>query len=149
MTTHTTPTIWIAGKEQRFVDSYLQRIAPFAESHELSESELERSASRILHNVASRSTAWFLVTAPERWTYELISLARKCREFNSGFQCLVVADWESLSDGERMAWPEGTIFVPTHALSTTIIDRLRAETHANRIATHRRRQIERLQRRSA
>lgn len=149
MTTHTTPTIWIAGKEQRFVDSYLQRIAPFAESHELSESELERSASRILHNVASRSTAWFLVTAPERWTYELTSLARKCREFNSGFQCLVVADWESLSDSERMAWPEGTIFVPTHALSTTIIDRLRAETHANRIATHRRRQIERLQRRSA
>ena len=149
MTTHTTPAIWIAGKEQRLVDSYLQRIAPFAESHELSEVELERSPSRILHNVASRSTAWFLVTAPERWTDELTALARKCRELNSGFRCLVVADWESFSDVERTVWPEGTIFVPAHALSTTVIDRLRAETHANRIATHRRRQIERLQRRSA
>ncbi len=149
MTTHTTPTVWIAGKEQRAVDSYLQRIAPFADSHELSEGELERSPSRILHNVASRATAWFLVTAADRWTRELTDLAAQCREANSGFRCLVVADWEALSEEQRGIWPADTLFLPTTSLSTTIIDRLRSETHANRIASHRRRQIERLQQRSA
>ena len=149
MTTHTTPSVWIAGKEQRSVESYLQRIAPFADSHELSEGELERSPSRILHNVASRATAWFLVTACERWSQELTDLAAQCREANSGFRCLVVADWEALSDEQRGVWPADTLFLPTNSLSTTIIDRLRSETHANRIATHRRRQIERLQQRSA
>lgn len=148
MTTHTTPTVWVAGKEQRLVDSYLQRIAPFADSHELSEGELERSPSRILHNVASRATAWFLVTAPGRWSADLRALAFQCREANAGFRCMVVADWEGLSEEERAFWPEDTVFVPTTALSTTIIDRLRSETHVNRIASHRRRQIERLQKRT-
>ena len=148
MTTHTTPTIWIAGQDQRHVNSYVERVAPFADAHELTPADAERFPGRVVHNVASRATAWLVVTDRQRWSPALSELAARCREVNAGFRCLVVAD--AAADATvRGIWPEDTVYLPPTALSTTVIDRLRSETHANRIASHRRRQIERLQRKSA
>ena len=149
MTSQTTPSVWVAGREQRHVDSYVQRIAHFADSQELSIGEMERAPGRILHDVTSRATAWFLVTAPDRWTPELLELAAQCRAANPGFRCLVLVDLAQITDAERAQWPAETLYISRESLSTSVIDRLRSETHAHRIASHRRRQIERLHRRTA
>ena len=84
-----------------------------------------------------------------RCTPELHALAAQCRQANPGFRCMVLVSTDTDLDLERASWPDESIFLLESALSTTIIDRLRSETHAGRIANHRRRQIERLRHRSA
>jgi hypothetical protein len=42
-------------------------------------------------------------------------------------------------------WPENSIFLAENALSTTIIDRLRNETHVLRMMSSRMRHVRRLQ----
>ena len=146
---NTTPTVWIAGQDPRHVKSFQERIASFSSGHALDESDLVRSPMRVIHDVASHATAWLVVTHPDRWSPAMSALSAQCREANPGFRCLVLMPSEGLGDAERAMWPEDTIFLPLNSLSTTIIDRLRSETHAGRIANHRRRQIERLRQRSA
>lgn len=147
--TNTTPTVWIAGVDARQVQSFQERIAPFATGHDLDALDLQRSPLRVVHDVASHATAWLVVMHRDRCTPELLALAAQCREANSGFRCMVLVPSDVDFDAERAIWPEESIFLPESALSTTIIDRLRSETHAGRIANHRRRQIERLRHRTA
>ena len=147
--TNTTPTVWIAGTDARQVQSFQQRIEPFARGHELDVHELLRSPLRVVHDVASHATAWLVVMHRDRCTAELHHLAAQCRQSNLGFRCMVLVPEGVDLEVERGFWPDESIFLPESALSTTIIDRLRSETHANRIANHRRRQIERLRHRSA
>ena len=147
-TTQSTPTVCIVGKDERHANSFSQRISTFASGHELNEAELLRSPNRVVHDVATHVTAWLVVANPSMWSPQLIQLASDCRNSNAGFRCLVLVDMESSSEALRSIWPDQTIFLSDRSLSTTIIDKLRSETHANRIANHRRRQIERLSRRS-
>lgn len=147
--TNTTPTVWIAGTDARQVQSFQQRIDPFAHGHELDVHELMRSPLRVVHDVASHATAWLVVMHRDRCTPELHALAANCREANPGFRCMVLVPADIDLDAERRCWPDESIFLSERALSTTIIDRLRSETHAGRIANHRRRQIERLRHRTA
>jgi len=148
-TLHTTPSIWIAGKESKQVQSLIHRIAHFAQGHELDESELSCFRERVLHDVGTHATAWLVVTNESRWTPELVQLADQCREINSGFRCLVLAPLKAWNGESKKVWPEDTLYIDSDSLSTTVIDRLRSETHANRIASLRRRHIEGLQKRLA
>ena len=127
----------------------IQRIAHFAQGHELDESEWSRFPERVLHDIGTHATAWLVVTSESRWTPELIQLANQCREINAGFRCLVLVPFQSWEMEADSVWPKDTLYLDSNSLSTTVIDRLRSETHAARIATQRRRHIERLQKRSA
>lgn len=147
--TNTTPTVWIASADDRQVQSFQQRIEAFATGHELDAMDMLRSPLRIVHDVASHATAWFVVMHRNRCTPELHALATQCRQANPGFRCMVLVSKDTDLNLERASWPDESIFLLESALSTTIIDRLRSETHAGRIANHRRRQIERLRHRSA
>lgn len=148
-TLQTTPSVWIAGKESKHVQSMIQRIAHFAQGHELDELELSRFRERVLHDIGTHATAWLVVTSGSRWSADLIQLAHECREVNSGFRCLVLVPLKTWNPDSSSVWPQDTLYIDADSLSTTVIDRLRSETHANRIATQRRRHIERLQKRSA
>jgi hypothetical protein len=50
-----------------------------------------------------------------------------------------------LGDGGECDWPKPTIFLPASTLSSVLIDRVRLEAHALRIAANRQRHVLRLQ----
>ena len=136
-TPFTTPTVWLAHPGNHASRSLLERIAPFAEGHDLQ--ELNGSGpSRLLHDVGQHATAWMVVYHNDDQVAVWQDLARQCREINDCFRCLVIG-----APGTE-GWPEDSLFLPAAALSTTIIDRLRVESHALRMTSTRRRHIARL-----
>lgn len=138
-TIHTTPSVWVAMQSSGASQALVERINTFAESHEVQDIEVE--ASRILHDVGQHASAWLVVDGAAEGLEALSDLAWKCTQANDCFRCLIIGSQQPES------WPEGTIFLPPHALSTTILDRLRLESHALRIRSRRNRTIQQMRQR--
>ncbi len=84
---------------------------------------------------------WLLVDVASSNDERLISAAQSAKDQNEFFRCAVI--------GSKLpeAWPIGTLHMDSNSLSTSILDRLRNESHALRIANSRLRHMRRLQNR--
>ena len=132
-TVHTTPSIWVSMKSINAAKSLSERIGSFADANVLSDPRLENS--RVLHAVGQHASAWLVVDAGQSNVPDLLALAAQCSEANDCFRCLVVGA------REEQSWPEKSIYLPAEALSSTILDRLRLESHALRITSRRHRNL--------
>lgn len=139
-TTSHTPTVWLAGAAPQVAKSLLDRLSNFAVGHDASEL-LTAGPGRMLTDIGQHATAWLVVFQRDQPEDSWAEWAQACRAVNENFRCLVVGDVD------RTVWPEDSIFLPANCLSTIMIDRLRVESRALRIASNRQRHIARLMRR--
>lgn len=138
-TIHTTPCVWVALRSYNAGKALTERIQAFAEGHTLSDPKQE--SGKIMHAVGQHASAWLVVDAEGANANELQTLAFRCGELNDCFRCLVIGA-EHAED-----WPEKSIHLPAHALSSSILDRLRLESHALRIQSRRSRTVAALRQR--
>jgi hypothetical protein len=94
----------------------------------------------ILDNHKSALT-WLLVDSTLSNDSSLLAAAAEASKQNEFFRCAVVGTTQPET------WPSGTIHMDLNSLSTAILDRLRNESHALRIASSRLRHMRRLQNR--
>ena len=134
---HTTPSVWFAARSAAAAHALIERTSPFCDAHELLNFSTE--GPRVLHDVGTHAVAMLVVDAEAGRLADLCDLAWKCGEINPWFRCVV------LGDGGECDWPKPTIFLPASTLSSVLIDRVRLETHALRIAANRQRHVLRLQ----
>jgi hypothetical protein len=132
-TIHTTPTVWVALRSFNASKALTERIQSFADAYALT--DLRQDSSRVMHAVGQHASAWLVVEADTPNVVEMQQLAARCVDANHCFRCLVIGT-ESPED-----WPEKSIHLPAHALSSSILDRLRLESHALRIQSHRSRTV--------
>lgn len=116
-----------------------ERIQSFAEAHSLTDVKTE--SGRVRHAIGQHASAWLVVDSNSDLAADLKTFANACADVNDCFRCLVIGD--SLEEG----WPNETIHLPAHALTTTILDRLRLETHALRIQSRRNRTLNQMRQR--
>jgi hypothetical protein len=133
---HSTPTVWFAARSAAASAALMERSAPFCDARELL--HLGSDSSRVLHDVGTHAVALLVVEVDAGRHAELCDLAWRCSEVNPWFRCLVVGD------GGECDWPKSTIYLPSATLSSVIIDRIRLEAHALRIAASRNRHVDRL-----
>lgn len=133
---NSTPIIWIAFSNGAESESFAARIRDFAEARVLSTSELNRS--EFLHENGKHQSAWLVVDEETSEDATIQALAKASVEAHDYFKCMVIG-------GNLQGWPEGSIGLPQHELSTAVIDRLRNESHVLRISISRMRHMRRLQ----
>lgn len=124
---------------KRASEALAQRVQDFAKGQEIE--NLDTQSSQILHDIGQHASAWLVLDCQCPQRDELRNLATQCALANPYFRCLVIG-----ADADD-AWPAWGIHLPAHALSTTILDRLRLESHALRIQSRRRRTLEQLRQR--
>jgi hypothetical protein len=133
---NSTPTVWLALQNTTAAMALLRRIGDFAVGHELG--VITTNRSRMLHDVAQHRSGWLVTNLEGTSADELAKVAADCRAANPYFRCLVIGG------GAGVNWPKDTLFVTAGTLSTTVLDRLRSETHALRLTSARERQLQRL-----
>lgn len=138
--TSPTPTVWLAGAAPQATKSMLERLTSFAVGHDANEL-LTAGPGRMLTDVRQHTTAWLVIFQRDQTEACWADWGQLCREVNENFRCLVVG-----AEDERV-WPADTLFLPSNCLSTMVLDRLRVESHALRMASNRQRHIARLMRR--
>jgi len=138
-TIHTTPVIWIAMRTASASLALSERIQSFAEAHSLTDVKTE--SGRVRHAIGQHASAWLVVDSNSDLAADLKDFANSCSGLNDCFRCLVIGD------SADAGWPDETIHLPAHALTTTILDRLRLETHALRIQSRRNRTLNQLRQR--
>jgi len=136
---NSTPVVWIAFDSASESESLAKRIESFAEARVLEVSE--RNVSAFLSTLGKHQTGWLLVDESMAADGAFQSLGRSATDSHEFFRCMVIG---KLHDDK---WPESSIFLAEDALSTTIIDRLRNETHVLRMMSSRMRHVRRLQNR--
>jgi hypothetical protein len=134
---NSTPVVWIAFESASESESLAERIASFADARVLEASE--RDSSAFLHTLGKHQTGWLLVDESVARNAKFQALGRSAAESHEFFRCMIIG--KSQVD----KWPENSIFLAENALSTTIIDRLRNETHVLRMISSRMRHVRRLQ----
>lgn len=132
-TIHTTPSVWVALHSANASQALTERIQSFAESHALTDPQ--QDSGRVMHSVGQHASAWLVVEAESGHAQALQDLAQRCVNVNDCFRCLVIG----AENPEE--WPEKSIHMPAHALSSSILDRLRLESHALRIQSRRSRTV--------
>ena len=134
-----TPSIWVAFRNQDVANTLVERMQPFAHGKKLQDATVD--VLKFMGEVSRVHLIWLVVDHDSSSDHDLISLARKAKEQNEFFRCAVV--------GAKTPdfWPTGTIHMDSNSLSTAILDRLRNESHALRIANSRLRHMRRLQNR--
>ena len=135
---NSTPIIWIAFSNGAESESFAARIRDFAEARVLSPTEL--NVSEFLHENGKHQSAWLIVDEEMQSNAVVQALAKEASNVHDFFKCIIVG-------GDLNGWPEGSIALPQHELSTAIIDRLRNESHVLRISISRMRHVRRLQNR--
>jgi len=135
----TTPSIWIAFQNQEEANSLVSRMESFAHGKKL-QSTSEEIEGFLLDNQKT-ALVWLLVDAASCNDDRLISAAHGAKDQNEFFRCAVIGS--NLPE----SWPNGTLHMDSNSLSTSILDRLRNESHALRIANSRLRHMRRLQNR--
>lgn len=133
---NSTPIIWIAFANEAEGESFASRIRDFAEARVLSAAEL--TLSEFLHENGKHQSAWLIVDEDMSENTTVQALAKESAAVHDFFKCMIVG-------GSTQAWPDGSIALPQHELSTAIIDRLRNESHVLRISISRMRHMRRLQ----
>jgi hypothetical protein len=136
---NSTPLIWVAFGSTAESESFAERIRDFAEAHALADSEV--SNAEFVHANAKHQSAWLLIDEEMQGKSAIKALAKHAAEAHEYFRCMVVGEIQAES------WPKNTISLPSDALSTAVIDRLRNESHVLRIAISRIRHMRRLQNR--
>lgn len=134
-----TPSIWIAFHNQEEAESLASRMESFAQGKKL-QNNTEDIRKFILDNHKSALT-WLLVDSTLSDDSSLLAAAAEASKQNEFFRCAVVGTTQPET------WPSGTIHMDLNSLSTAILDRLRNESHALRIASSRLRHMRRLQNR--
>jgi hypothetical protein len=134
---NSTPVVWIAFESASESESLAERIASFADARVLEPSEREPSA--FLNTLGRHQTGWLLVDESVADNVEFQALGRSAAESHEFFRCMIIGT------SQVDKWPENSIFLAENALSTTIIDRLRNETHVLRMMSSRMRHVRRLQ----
>ena len=132
-----TPSIWVAFRNQDEADSLVTRMESFAQGKKLQSAP--EDVLKFIEDVHRTPLIWLLVDQASSDSRTLISAAEQAQHLNEFFRCVVVGS-ENLE-----AWPNGTIHLHANSLSTAILDRLRNESHALRIANSRLRHMRRLQ----
>jgi hypothetical protein len=136
---NSTPLIYIAYANASEAQSLMERIQDFSEPRLIDASDL--SNSNFMQSIAQHQTCLLVLDEACAALKSLKSFGKEAAERHEFFRCLVVGD----SNIEQ--WPQGTIQMNTHTLSTTIIDRLRNESNVLRMMSSRVRHVRRLQNR--
>jgi hypothetical protein len=131
---NSTPLIYIAYANASEAQSLMERIQDFSEPRLI-------DASNFMQSIAQHQTCLLVVDEACAVLKSLKSFGKEAAERHEFFRCLVIGD----SNIEQ--WPQGTIQMNTHTLSTTIIDRLRNESNVLRMMSSRVRHVRRLQNR--
>lgn len=134
---HSTPSVWVVFSNQNEAENLIARISDFSEGHLWDNSE----SDAFLQSIDTHRSSWLLVDSKNSSDKTLLNLAKATSQKHEFFRCLVV----SAQSPER--WPENTIHLDQNSLSTSIIDRLRNESHVLRMASSRIRHMRRLQNR--
>ena len=135
----TTPSVWIAFDNQDEAESLASRMESFAHGKKL-QTSTEGIQNFLSENLKS-SLTWLLVDATLSDNSSLVVAAAQASRQNEFFRCAVIGTTHPET------WPIGTIHLSLNSLSTAILDRLRNESHAMRIASSRLRHMRRLQNR--
>jgi len=134
-----TPSIWVAFRNQEVANTLVERMEPFAHGKKLQDATVD--LLKFMGEVSRFHLIWLLVDHDSSSDEALITMAKKAHEQNEFFRCAVVgAETPNI-------WPAGTIHMDSNSLSTAILDRLRNESQALRIANSRIRHMRRLQNR--
>ncbi len=131
---NSTPLIYIAYANASEAQSLMERIQDFSEPRLI-------DASNFMQSIVQHQTCLLVVDEACAALKSLKSFGKEAAERHEFFRCLVIGD----SNIEQ--WPQGTIQMNTHTLSTTIIDRLRNESNVLRMMSSRVRHVRRLQNR--
>lgn len=134
---HSTPSVWVVYSNRNEAENLISRISDFSEGHFWDASESET----FLKNVDCHRSSWLLVDSKSSEDQNLQAIAMKTSEENESFRCLVIG---AIAPSN---WPTNAIHLAANTLSTSIIDRLRNESHVLRIASSRIRHVRRLQNR--
>ena len=136
---NSTPVIWIAFSNTAEAKSLAERIDHFEDATVLDVEAIDPAA--LMKDVGQHQTGWLLVDEVCFNDEGLQELARNAGLKHEFFRCMVIGT----QSGQK--WPDETIYLESDTLSTTIIDRLRNESHVLRIASSRMRHVRRLQNR--
>ncbi len=136
---HSTPTVWVFYNNRNEAENLINRISDFSEGHFW---DAEESVT-FLQDIDAHRSSWMLVDKKHADDSKLQALAFNTSEQYEFFRCLVIG-----SEAPDK-WPETTIHLHKNSLSTSIIDRLRNESHVLRIASSRVRHMRRLQNRQS
>jgi hypothetical protein len=134
---HSTPSVWVVYSNQNEAENLIARISDFSEGHLWNNSE----SDAFLQSIDTHRSSWLLVDSESSTDKTLHTLAQATSQEHEFFRCLVIGAQSPES------WPENTIHLDRNSLSTSIIDRLRNESHVLRMASSRIRHMRRLQNR--
>lgn len=134
-----TPVIWLAIESNSVFQNFAERIANFSSVEKLDAGEDIRA--RFHYSLRTHQSSWLLVHSDNTDQVAIQELAQEATTNFEFFRCMVIGA------SDKSSWPEKTIHLPKDSLSTTIIDRIRNESHVLRIFNSRLRHIRRLQQR--
>jgi hypothetical protein len=134
---HSTPSVWVVYNNRNEAENLIDRISDFSEGHLWDSS----AVNDFLLNIDKHRSSWLVVDAKHAKDTKLMALAKKASTDYEFFRCLVIGS------ADHSEWPENSIHIEKNALSTSIIDRLRNESHVLRMASSRLRHMRRLQNR--
>ena len=136
---HSTPTVWAFYSNRNEAENLINRISDFCEGQVWDADE----SVTFLQDIDAHRSSWMLVDKKHADDSKLQALAFNATERYEFFRCLVIG----AEAPEK--WPETAIHLDKNTLSTSIIDRLRNESHVLRIASSRLRHMRRLQNRQS
>ena len=134
---HSTPTVWAFYSNRNEAENLINRISDFCEGHFWDADE----SVTFLQDLDAHRSSWMLVDKKHADDSKIQALAFRATEQYEFFRCLIIGS--ETPD----KWPETAIHLDKNTLSTSIIDRLRNESHVLRIASSRVRHMRRLQNR--
>jgi hypothetical protein len=134
---HSTPSVWVVYNNRNEAENLIDRISDFSEGHLWDSS----AVNEFLLNIDKHRSSWLVVDAKNAEDSKLKAVAEKASTKYEFFRCLIIGS------NNHSAWPETSIHIEKNTLSTSIIDRLRNESHVLRMASSRLRHMRRLQNR--
>tara|TARA_B100000497_G_C7467120_1_gene288104 strand:+ start:190 stop:606 length:417 start_codon:yes stop_codon:yes gene_type:complete len=134
---HSTPSIWVVYNNRNEAANLIDRISDFSEGHFWDSS----AVNDFLLNIDKHRSSWLVVDSKSSEDSDLQAAAHKASSTYEFFRCLVIGS------NKHSEWPENSIHIEKNTLSTSIIDRLRNESHVLRMASSRVRHMRRLQNR--
>jgi hypothetical protein len=134
---HSTPSVWVVYNNRNEAENLINRTSDFSEGHLWDSS----AVTDFLQNIDKHRSSWMLVDSKNATDGSLQAVATKASNEYEFFRCLVIGA-ANISE-----WPDTAIHMDKNKLSTSIIDRLRNESHVLRMASSRLRHMRRLQNR--
>ena len=134
---HSTPSIWVVYNNRNEAENLIDLISDFSEGHFWDSS----AVNDFLLNIDKHRSSWLVVDSKSSEDSDLQAAAQKASSTYEFFRCLVIGSYKPSE------WPDNSIHIEKNTLSTSIIDRLRNESHVLRMASSRVRHMRRLQNR--